>query len=85
MTMVMQTWYQLKAEELLLLLASTYDLGYEYVYLRNSGPLNFDLPFLGTPCIMHVSIYLYYTNMSAQSTNLSFTTMPLPSVSSLRR
>ena len=28
MTMVMQTWYQLKAEELLL--ASTYDLGYEY-------------------------------------------------------
>ena len=28
--MVMQTWYQLKAEELLL--ASTYDLRYEYVY-----------------------------------------------------
>ena len=49
MTMVMQTWYQLKAEELLL--ASTYDLGYEYVYLRNSWPLNFDYLFLGTPCI----------------------------------
>ena len=48
MTMVMQTWYQLKAEELLL--ASTYDLGYEYVYLRNSWPLNFDYLFLGTPC-----------------------------------
>ena len=49
MTMVMQTWYQLKAEELPL--ASTYDLGYEYVYLRNSWPLNFDYLFLGTPCI----------------------------------
>ena len=54
MTMVMQTWYQLKAEELLL--ASTYDLGYEYVYLRNSWPLNFDYLFLGTPCIY---IYIY--------------------------
>ena len=43
MTMVMQTWYQLKAEELLL--ASTDDLGYEYVYLRNSWPLNFDYLF----------------------------------------
>ena len=45
MTMVMQTWYQLKAEELLL--ASTHGTGYEYVYLRNSWPLNFDYLFLG--------------------------------------
>ena len=50
--MVMQTWYQLKAEELLL--ASTYDLRYEYVYLRNSWPLNFDYLFLGTPCIVSI-------------------------------
>ena len=55
MTMVMQTWYQLKTEELLL--ASTYDLRYEYVYLRNSWPLNFDNLFLGTPCVVHVLIY----------------------------
>ena len=48
-TMVMQTWYQLKAEELLL--ASTYDLGYEYVYLRNSWLWTSITLFLGTPCI----------------------------------
>ena len=42
-TMVMQTWYQLKAEELLL--ASTYDLGYDYVDLRNSWTFELRLPF----------------------------------------
>ena len=56
MTMVMQTWYQLKAEELLL--ASTYDLGYEY--LRNSWPLNFDYLFLGTPSICTVYMYVFH-------------------------
>ena len=50
MTMVIQTWYQLKAEELGT--PSFYlRLGYDYVYLRNSWPLNFDYLFLGTPCI----------------------------------
>ena len=57
MTMVMQTWYQLKAEELLL--ASTYHLGYEYVYFRNSWPLNFDYLFLGTPCISKIKPIMF--------------------------
>ena len=52
MTMVMQTWYQLKAEELLL--ACTYDLGYEYVYLRNSWPLNFDYLFFRNTLYMKI-------------------------------
>ena len=82
MTMVMQTWYQLKAEELLL--ASTYDLGYEYVYLRNSWPLNFDYLFLGTPCISNhnkvrrprpkfkVSFYLYFCCFWINVTQINF-------------
>ena len=67
MAMVMQTWYQLKAEELLL--ASTYDLRYEYVYLRNSWPLNFDYLFLGTPCITFIIIK--WTLVKFQSTLFS--------------
>ena len=70
MTMVMQTWYQLKAEELLL--ASTYDLGYEYVYLQNSWPLNFDyLFFRNTLYIYKFQVTLVEIMLVFESCNYS--------------